>query len=97
MKEFIEEESIIYSDCQRGYNQLKNNFKEHLTVNHAVRLISKENNCYTNAIEGNWPSLKAKIFRRFRNHKFINIYFLRFMIQRNEASKIFINLIKYLF
>ncbi|KCZ77744.1 hypothetical protein H311_01239 [Anncaliia algerae PRA109] len=67
-----------------------------MAVNRTIRLINKENNRYTNTIEGNWLSLKAKTIRRFRNHKFIDIYFIRFMILRNEARNIFGNLIKYL-
>ena len=97
MKTFIEKESIIYSDGWRGYNQTKINFKEHLTVNHSIGFINKDNNCHTNTIEGNWSSVKANINRRFRNDKFIDVYLVRFMIKRNESGNLFLNLIKYLF
>ncbi|KCZ78676.1 hypothetical protein H311_00290 [Anncaliia algerae PRA109] len=97
MTNFINNESIIYSDGWRGYNQAKSNFKDHLTVNHSLTFVNKENNCHTNTIEGNWSSVKGKINRRFRNIKFIDIYLIRFMINRNESGNCFNNLIKYLF
>ncbi|KCZ80011.1 hypothetical protein H312_02602 [Anncaliia algerae PRA339] len=65
MTKFINNESIIYSDGWRGYNQAKSNFKDHITVSHSLTFINTENNCHTNTIEGNWSSVKGKINRRF--------------------------------
>ncbi|KCZ82019.1 hypothetical protein H312_00501 [Anncaliia algerae PRA339] len=97
MKSYIDENSIIYSDGWRGYNQTNRIFREHLTVNHSIGFLNYENNCHTNSIEGNWSAIKSKIGRRFRTNDFIDIYLIRFMLKRNENGNVFNNLIKYLF
>ncbi|KCZ78031.1 hypothetical protein H311_00949 [Anncaliia algerae PRA109] len=61
MTNFINYESIIYSDGRRDYNQAKSNFKDHLTVNYSHTFVNKENTCDTNIIEGNCSSVKEKL------------------------------------
>ncbi|KCZ79344.1 hypothetical protein H312_03266, partial [Anncaliia algerae PRA339] len=94
---FINNESVTYSGDWRIYNQEKYNYKDHHTVNHSLGFINRENNSHINTIEGNWSSVKGKVNKRFRNIKFINIYLVSFMINRNECGDCFNNLIKYLF
>jgi len=68
MKCFIHSESIVYSDCWKGYTNLvaKGICKEHKTVNHSVNYVDPESGAHTNSIEGHWGVLKGKIPKRKR-------------------------------
>ena len=35
LKESVQQNSIIHSDCWRGYNPVQSSFKAHQTVNHS--------------------------------------------------------------
>lgn len=82
----VNKESTIYTDCWKGYGDLKNHFAKHETVNHSKTFKNKENNCCTNAIEGTWSAIKTQIPFRKRTKKLITLYLIRFMLIRNQKS-----------
>ncbi|KAG0426064.1 hypothetical protein DMUE_5993 [Dictyocoela muelleri] len=75
--------SIIYSDCWRGYANISKIYT-HLTLNHSLGFINKENNVHTNTTEGNWSSLKKYITPNFRNIKKIMLPLLFSMKKKNH-------------
>lgn len=97
LKRYVNSESIIYSDCWKGYSNLSLYFKDHLTVNHSVGFKNSNNGVHTNTIEGNWSSVKNSIPKVFRNKRSIWGYLIRYMLKRNEVGDPLVNIIKYLF
>ncbi|KCZ76982.1 hypothetical protein H311_02014 [Anncaliia algerae PRA109] len=89
-------DSILYTDCWRGYIGLGSNFAMHKTVNHSKGFKDYTSGVHTNTIEGNWAAVKAQISPRLRTKKLIPFYLLRFMLLRNEKNNAFIELIKLL-
>ena len=82
----VNSNSIIYSDCWKGYTDLLQHFKYYQTENHKKYFKDPVTQVCTNTIEGNWSILKNLIPRRFRNKNLIETYLVKFMIQRNEAD-----------
>jgi len=78
--------SIIYSDCREAYNDLKNIFFAHKTVNHRKEFVNRKENVQTNTIEGRWNAIKRNIPFRNRTKKLVTIYLLRFMLCRNNEN-----------
>lgn len=85
-KSYIKKDSVLYSDCWRGYVELKTYFTRHSTVNHSKNFVNPENNVHTNTIEGNWSGIKKTIPFRCRTFTLIDNYLLRFMLKRNELK-----------
>ena len=96
MQNIIKSDSIIHSDCWKGYKNVIKKFYKHLTVNHSVEYKNKITGCHTNTIEGNWSAVKLNIPYRGRTKDKINLYLVRFMILRNEKIHPLHALLKYL-
>ncbi|KCZ76925.1 hypothetical protein H311_02071, partial [Anncaliia algerae PRA109] len=97
LRKYIHPQSIIYSDCWKGYYNLKSYFSDHLTVNHSVSFVNPHTGTHTNTIEGTWNGLKQTIPPRYRTKELILPYLIRFMFNRNEKNDLFSKLIKYFF
>ena len=69
MERHIHPESIIYSNCWRGYSTVNEPFSEHMTVNHSVSFVDFITGVHTNTIEGNWSGLKQGVPVQFRIKK----------------------------
>lgn len=96
LKDTVEKKSIIYSDCWRGYKNIKEYFYKHCEVNHSKYFVDPISKVNTNTIEGNWCAVKKNIPNRARTFKNIDLYLLKFMILRNEKLHPLIELVKYL-
>ncbi len=97
LKRFVNPESIIYSDCWKGYSKIKDYFSGHLYVNHSLGFKDPITGVHTNTIEGSWGAIKAKIPKAYRTKTRLWPYLIRYMIMCNEQGIPIINLIKYLF
>lgn len=54
---FVKKESIIYTNCWKGYSKVKNYF-QHKTVNHSKNFKDSITDIHANTIEGNRDHLK---------------------------------------
>ncbi|KCZ81840.1 hypothetical protein H312_00739 [Anncaliia algerae PRA339] len=50
LRKYIYPQSIIYSDCWKGYYNLKSYLPDHLTVNHSVFFVNPHTITHTNTI-----------------------------------------------
>lgn len=57
IRDHVHPGSIIYTDCWKGYSDLKKYFI-HETVNHSKSFVNPLNGVHTNTIEGYWSILK---------------------------------------
>ena len=83
LKESVHAQSLIYTDCWKGYSDLKNHFTSHATVNHSRYFVDPISRVHTNTIEGNWSAIKRSIPIRCRTQALVSLYLVRFMILRN--------------
>lgn len=97
---YVDPCSTIYSDCFKSYNNLKNLFNNHMTVNHTLFYVDPDTGAHTNTIEGNWNGVKQITKNRNRTVKLITSRLLLFMLRRNHPNNaldiIIMNLIKIL-
>ncbi|KAG0421205.1 hypothetical protein DMUE_6305, partial [Dictyocoela muelleri] len=84
VRKYVRQGSIIFSDCWRGYNSLREYGYIHFTVNHSRNFVDPLTNVHTNTIEGNWCALKRLIPIRCRTRILVKLYLVRYMIVRNE-------------
>ena len=96
LKFAVKENSIIYSDCWKGYSKVLETFADHCTVNHSQNFVDPVSGTHTNTIEGNWCGIKLNIPYKNRTKTKINLYLVRFMLVRNEKMHPLKALIKYL-
>ena len=92
----VNKSTTIYTDRWKGYNELKNHFNCHLTVNHSKGFVDPITAVHTNTIEGNWSSFKNSIPPRCRTKLLISLYLVRYMILRNKKNYAFYYSIKLL-
>ncbi|KCZ80128.1 hypothetical protein H312_02460 [Anncaliia algerae PRA339] len=96
LKKYVLKDTIIYSDSWKGYSKLKDYFYLHLMVNHKNHFVDPFTRVHTNTIEGNWSSIKVSVPKRKRTLHDIEIYLVKYMIERNESGSVFKNIIKFL-
>lgn len=98
---YVHKDSIVHSDCFKSYNNLKNIFKGHLTVNHSLHYVDPITKTHTNTIEGNWSGVKDQVPPSLRSKGYVELYLIRYMLRRNYGKemfkKILINLLSYFF
>lgn len=92
----VTSDSILYTDCWRGYSLVKDFFKDHQTVNHSVGFKDPTTGIHTNTIEGNWSAVKAQTPPACRTTRLVSLYLIRFMMLRNEGPDAFKEFIKFL-
>ncbi|KCZ77487.1 hypothetical protein H311_01499 [Anncaliia algerae PRA109] len=96
IKRHVHSDSIIFTDCWKGYVNIKNEFSSHKTINHSLAFVDFVNNIHTNTIEGNWAGIKQNLPIQCRTKKRILLYLLRYMIKRNSSEDSFKEFIKFL-
>ncbi|CAG8814209.1 20648_t:CDS:2, partial [Dentiscutata erythropus] len=65
LNEYIEPESILYTDCWRGYNGVEDGLNvQHKMVNHSKHFTDPVTGVNTNTIEDIWNSVKLQIASR---------------------------------
>lgn len=79
---FVKKKTIIYTDCWKGYNDLKSLNYIHSTVNHSKFFKDPETLVHTNTIEGTWSAVKKQIPSRCRSFNAITRYLNLFMFNR---------------
>ncbi|KAG0434517.1 hypothetical protein DMUE_5151 [Dictyocoela muelleri] len=97
LKTFVKMDSVIFFDDLRGYSNIKNFFIDYKVVNHSKEFVSSTTGTHINTIEGCWSAIKISVSFRHRTRKLIDIYLLRFMINRNEKNDSFDFFIKLIF
>ena len=92
----VNKDSIVHTDCWKGYTNLKDLVFQHKTVNHSKGFINPIDGTHTNTIEGCWYAVKAQVPIRDRTSSSVGLYLLRFMILRNEKGDPLLNLLNQL-
>lgn len=86
LKSSIKEDSVVYTDGWRGYNDLEDSFKSHRTVNHSKHFKDPETQVHTNTIEGTWFGVKNQTPTRGRTITKIQRYILRYMLIKTKGQ-----------
>lgn len=91
----MEQGSIIYTDCWRGYINISNLGFLHYTVNHTENFINPVNFCNTQMIEGLWSVYKRKFRARFIGQKTeLSLYFAEFAFKIKYKNRAFEKIIE---
>lgn len=88
-KNNINIDSIVLTDCWRGYNNVQKNGYQHNTVNHSKFFKDPQTLIHTNTIEGNWNGIKQQVPPRCRTIKKIQMYLNLVMLKRNYKNDYF--------
>ncbi len=87
IKKFVKEKSIIYTDCWKGYVDVKKTY-EHFTVNHSIGFKNEENGVLTNTIEGNWYAVKSFIKKNNFSGTYLKYYLNIFVFLKMKDMKL---------
>ena len=71
LKKYVHPDSCIYSDCWKGYFNLKDHFAQHATVNHSVSFKYFVTGIHTAVLS---IISRGKIFKIFETHNLINFF-----------------------
>ena len=78
IQKWIKPQSVIISDCWKGYINLNRYGYIHETVNHSKEFVNEEG-AHTNKIEGHWRQLKSSLPTHGRRKHHYTSYFAEFM------------------
>ena len=98
----IHPQSTIITDCWKSYNNVKDNFYKHYTVNHSKHFVDPENKTiHTNNIENRWGVIKRTLLPKNGTNKSLYMsYFAEYCVSnrylKHSKSKFhdFLELIK---
>jgi transposase-like protein len=86
VKKYIKKGTTIYTDCWKGYNNLKNIGYKHETVNHKKYFKDPKTGVHTNTIEGTWCGLKQSIVPRCRTKKNLILYLREYQWRKKNRE-----------
>lgn len=87
IKRRIKTSTRIYSDCWKGYCNLRSMGYRHYTVNHSKRFINRYNKVNTQTIERAWRELKSSIPKYGNNIQNVNRKISKFMFNRYYSDE----------
>ena len=93
----VKKESILFTDCWKGYSEINTIGYDHQKANHSIHFVDNQTNTHTNTIEGNLCAIKMQVTLRGRTKTLKNLFLVRFMLLRNEEEHPLRAIIKYLF
>jgi transposase-like protein len=79
--------TTIYTDCWKGYNQLKLNKYIHKTVNHSQFFKDPKTGVHTNTIEGTWNGIKLGLSPRNRTTNGMMQHLLEYQWRKDNRKK----------
>lgn len=82
IRKYIAPGSIIYSDCWRAYNDLKNENYTHQTVNHSENFVDPNTKVHTQNIERLWREMRANLPRFGTREYHYQHYIAEFLFKR---------------
>ena len=85
----VHPESILYTDCWKGYSSIQNNLGiEHHTVNHSLYFKDPVSGVCTNTVEGLNSGLKGRIPKRNRTKNEVDGFLAEYIWRRKHADKL---------
>jgi transposase-like protein len=87
IEKYVKKGTTIYTDCWKGYNNLKNIGYKHKTVNHSKHFKDPETGVHTNTIEGTWNGFKHSMPPTNRNKKNINLHIKEFLWRKKHRER----------
>ena len=97
LKAYIKEDSVVYTDGWRAYNNLSAHFEDHGVVNHSENFKDPVTGVHTNTIEGSWAGVKLHVPFRGRTKDKVSLYLVRYMLIKNDTGHPLARLLNYLF
>jgi transposase-like protein len=86
IKRYVKKGTTVYTDCWKGYNNLKNIGYKHMTVNHKKNFKDPITKVHTNTIEGTWNGVKQSIIPRNRNRKDILLFLKEYQWRKKNRE-----------
>lgn len=97
IKKHVKQETIVYSDCWKGYYDLEKKGFEHKTINNRKWFKYPNTVMHTNIIEGSWSAVKASVSYKCVKRKLINPYLVRYKLVKNYKRHSLTDCMKLLF
>jgi transposase-like protein len=87
IKRYVKPGTTIYTDCWKGYNNVKNIGYTHKTVNHSKHFVDPITKVHTQSIESTWGAFKRGLVPIHRNKKHIFLHIKEYQWRRNNKVK----------
>lgn len=83
--------SIIYSDCWRAYDNIKNENYVHLTVNHSQNFVDSKTEVHTQNVERLWREMRCNIprFGKDNYEHYISEFFFKRLYNFDKRIDVF--------
>jgi IS1 family transposase len=88
VRRHVKRRSVIYTDCWRGYHQLRTLNVRHVKINHGINFVDQQTGAHTNNIEGTWNGLKLVIKQRNRSEELIEEHLREFIWRRKNKNRL---------
>ena len=96
IKKHVEPETVIMSDCWRGYTRLDDEGYEHLTVNHSQHFIDPVSGANTQRIESSWRALKRRLSRGGIRKDEYGLHFAEYLWFQKYCENSFLNFVSHI-